>query len=108
MRMTYDDKQMISIGVEGTIIFWKLHFTEGKTIKLDKEFKTSSEILIAYDDLDEKLRTIKELTTRLHEMEMEHAYQFRTVEANHTEKLGEVHSNYLKVIEELKNKIEVT
>lgn len=83
-------------------------FVEGKTIKLNKEFGYSDEILIGYSDLEEKIKLIRELTTRIHEMDAEHEYQLRTIETTNSENVREIHKNYNAKIDELKDKIQVS
>lgn len=106
MHISYDDKYIISCSEDGCIVFWKLLNIEGKAIKLDKEFKASQEILISKGDLMEKISMIKDLQTRMHELETEHAYQMRQNDALHNAQLKEVHEGYCGAIEELKEKNE--
>lgn len=80
---------------------------EGKAIKIDKEFKTSTETLISRENLEEKVQKIKDLTVRMHELQTEHAYQMRQNDATHNAMLKEVHEGYCNAIEELKEKNEV-
>lgn len=106
MRISYDDKYLITCSDDGCIVVWKLFNIEGKAIKLDKEFKPSQEILISKEDLLQKINAIKDLQTRMHELETEHAYQMRQNDALHAAMLKEVHEGYCGAIEELKEKNE--
>nr|CAD7457121.1 unnamed protein product [Timema tahoe] len=113
MRLTHDDQTLITCSEDGTVCLWKLSFTEGRAIKMDKDFAHASEILIGKEDLEDKNHTIKDLTQRMHELHTEHSYQTRQNEVVHTDKLKEVHASYcqariylLSAIEELKEKNE--
>nr|CAD7403159.1 unnamed protein product [Timema cristinae] len=106
MRLTHDDQMLITCSEDGTVCLWKLSFTEGRAIKMDKDFTHTSEILIGKEDLEDKNHTIKDLTQRMHELHTEHSYQTRQNEVAHTDKLKEVHASYCQAIEELKEKNE--
>nr|CAD7265563.1 unnamed protein product [Timema shepardi] len=99
MRLTHDDQMLITCSEDGTVCLWKLSFTEGRAIKMDKDFTHTSEILIGKEDLEDKNHTIKDLTQRMHELHTEHSYQTRQNEVAHSDKLKEA-------IEELKEKNE--
>nr|CAD7587153.1 unnamed protein product [Timema genevievae] len=94
MRLTHDDQTLITCSEDGTVCLWKLSFTEGRAIKMDKDFAHASEILIGKEDLEDKNHTIKDLTQRMHELHTEHSYQTRQNEVVHTDKLKEVHASY--------------
>ncbi|XP_075215374.1 testes of unusual size [Lycorma delicatula] len=104
MKLTYDDQVLISCSEDGTMCFWKITSAEGKQIELDPHFKYSNEILISKDDLREKIKNIKNLSTRIKELDFEHSYQIRQMETLHKEEVEELHSGYCSAIEELKEK----
>ena len=54
MRLTYDDKILISISEDGSVCIWNLTNTEGKTAQMDKDFSYSKEILISRNELEVK------------------------------------------------------
>lgn len=54
MRLTYDDKVLLSIAMDGTVCIWNVTNTEGKTVQMDKEFAYSKEILISRNELEVK------------------------------------------------------
>lgn len=107
MAISYDDNLLVTCSKDGMICIWKLLNTEGKAVKLDKEFTPCAEILISQGDLEEKLRVIRDLQLRMHELETEHAYQMRQTEALHSVTIKDVHEEYCTAIEELKDKREV-
>lgn len=76
----------------------------GRGIKLDKDFKVSVDILIPYKDLEEKIDLIRNLNTRLTELDREHAYQIRQIVQGHSDKLSELHDAYKEAIDNLKDK----
>ncbi|XP_031354286.1 cilia- and flagella-associated protein 57 [Photinus pyralis] len=106
MRISYDDRFLISASSDGVIAVWKLMHTEGKTLKVDKDFIPSTDILITRVDLEEKIELIRTLQLRMHELMTEHSYQMRNVEALNNTKMREVHEKYCMALEDLKDKNE--
>lgn len=104
MLISFDDKYLLTSADDSTLAFWKLINTMGKTIKMDKDFKMSEEILIPYYDLSDKIISIRDLTMRLNELDTEHSYQMRQTEASHNAKIKDIHEAYCIAIEELKDK----
>lgn len=107
MKLSFDDCTLITSSQAGVLSIWKLAYSEGKTIVLDKDFTYFNEILIGKTDLEEKISSIKDLTQRTHELEMEHTYQMRQTESAYADKIKDIHDTYCQAIEELKNKIEI-
>lgn len=107
MRLTYDDKVLLSIAKDGSVCIWNLTNTEGKTVEMKKEFSYSKEILISRNELEEKILTIKDQQIRLNELETEHAYNTRKMESGYEDKIRGLTDGYRTVVEELKVKNEV-
>lgn len=107
MHISCDDKYLITCCMSGVICIWKLVNTEGKAIKLSKDFSHTTEILISKDDLHDKIVQIQDLKLRMHELQTEHAYQMRQNDVVHNLRLKDVHEGYFNAIEELKEKNEV-
>lgn len=107
MQITSDDKYLVTCSANGVICIWKLLNTEGKAIKLSKDFKHSLEMLISREDLQEKIIQIRDLKLRMHELLTEHEYQMRQNDVVHSLRLKDVHEGYFNAIEELKEKNEV-
>lgn len=108
MQISFDDRYIISGGIDGTVCIWKLGNTEEKAIKLENEESTSSEILISREILEDKMAQINNLHLRLKELETEHSYQMRQNDALHSLKMKDIHLEYCHAIEELKIKNEVS
>lgn len=81
--------------------------TEGKGIKLSKDFHHTSEILISRQDLYDKIMEIRDLKLRMHELQTEHSYQMRQNDVVHNLRMKDIHEGYFNAIEELKEKNEV-
>lgn len=107
MAISHDDKHLITCARSGGICIWRLVNTEGKAIKVDKDFTYTPEILISKTDLRHKLNQINELKVRILELQTEHEYQMRQNDVVHKLKLKDVHEGYFNAIEELKEKNEV-
>ncbi|XP_039276040.1 cilia- and flagella-associated protein 57 [Nilaparvata lugens] len=104
MKLTYDDKMLITTSTDGTMCLWKVTAVEGKTINMDPNFTFSNEILISKDDLQDKIRAIKDQTLRIKQLDTEHAYQTRQMQTAHKDEVDELQSAYLTTIEQLKDK----
>jgi tRNA A37 N6-isopentenylltransferase MiaA len=108
MLVSYDDKYLFTGSREGTICFWKLLNTEGKAVKMDKDFLPSKDILISRQILEERIAQTKNLQMRLHELEAEYAYQLRQNDVVNALRMKEIHADYCQAIEELKEKNEAS
>ncbi|KAK5641374.1 hypothetical protein RI129_009921 [Pyrocoelia pectoralis] len=106
LKISYDDRFIITASVDGVIGVWKLMNTEGKTLPVDKGANPSTDILITRLDLEEKIELIRTLQLRMHELMTEHSYQMRNIEALNNLKVKEVHEKYCLAIEDLKEKNE--
>ena len=106
MCLSFDEQILISSAVDGTLCFWKVTKTEGMPLTSEDESMRTKEVLIGVGDLEDKVKTIKDLTVRMRELETEHAYKMRQTEVQHNDKMREVHQGYFEAIEELRDKIE--
>lgn len=104
MLVSYDDKYLFTGSIDGSICIWKLLNTEGKAIKIDKDFQPSTNILISRQILEERIVQTNNLQIRLRELESEYAYQLRQNDVVNNLRMKEVHSGYCQAIEELKEK----
>ncbi|RZF41535.1 hypothetical protein LSTR_LSTR000249 [Laodelphax striatellus] len=104
MKLTYDDKMLITTSTDGTMCLWNVTAVEGKAVSMDPDFTFSNEILISQDDLQDKIRAIKDQTLRIKQLDTEHAYQTRQMETAHKDEVEELQSGYLTTIEQLKEK----
>ncbi|EGI57209.1 WD repeat-containing protein 65, partial [Acromyrmex echinatior] len=105
IAFSYNENYLISVAKDGSLCIWKLYFPEGKIIKM-RDLPYTNEVLIGKGDLEEKIHSIKNLTVRLRELEMEHAYKLRQIDIQHNDKLREVHQGYSEAIKELVDKID--
>ncbi|XP_016840844.1 cilia- and flagella-associated protein 57 [Nasonia vitripennis] len=106
MVLTYDEQVLITTGVDGTLCFWKVSYVDGKTSALRRDLLYSDQILISRNDLGDKVHAIRDLNTRIKELETEHVYKMRQTTLQHNDKLREIHQSYCEAIEELRDKID--
>lgn len=106
MVLTYDEQVLITTGVDGTLCFWKVSYVDGKTSALSRDLLYSDQILISRNDLGDKVQTIRDLNTRIKELETEQVYKMRQTTLQHNDKLREIHQSYCEAIEELRDKID--
>ncbi|KYN15284.1 PREDICTED: cilia- and flagella-associated protein 57 [Trachymyrmex cornetzi] len=106
IALSYNENCLISVAKDGSLCIWKLYFPEGKIMKMSRDLPYTNEVLIGKGDLEEKIHSIKNLTVRLRELEMEHAYRLRQIDVQHNDKLREVHQGYCEAIEELVEKVD--
>ncbi|KAJ8986164.1 hypothetical protein NQ317_005638 [Molorchus minor] len=104
--LSWDDRFMISVAVDGTICFWKLLNIEDKTLMVDPNAAKFSEVLIARTVLEDKLEQINTLHLRMREFEAEHTYQMRQKDTLYQQQIKDIHTTYCAAIEDLKIKNE--
>ncbi|XP_011502621.1 PREDICTED: cilia- and flagella-associated protein 57 [Ceratosolen solmsi marchali] len=106
IRLSYDQQVLITTDSVGTICFWKISYADGKIGLLYRDFFNFNQILISRTDLAGKMQIIKDLNTRLKELQAEHDYQTRQTILQHNDKVLLIHQNYCEAIEELRDKID--
>jgi hypothetical protein len=106
MSLSYDERFLITTGLDSTICFWKISYIDGTISALYGNFLYLDQILISRNDLGNKVQNIKDLQSRLKELEAEHEYKTRQKTLQHNDKLLEIHQSYCEAIEELRDKID--
>lgn len=104
--MTYDEQVLLTAGDDGSLCFWRIIYSEGKTSALSSELLYLNQVLISRNDIGEKIQTIADLNTRIKELESEHAYNMRQTINQNDEKVHDLHLSYCEAIEELRTKID--
>lgn len=54
MKLTYDDKWLLTVSNDGTLGIWKVTDKDGRLLQSDEELPFLEEILITRADLEEK------------------------------------------------------
>ncbi|XP_057334478.1 cilia- and flagella-associated protein 57-like [Microplitis mediator] len=101
LAVSHHEQVVISAAQDGSLCFWRLKQNAGP-----EAVTYTNEVLIGKTDLQDKVRTIEELNTRLRELETEHAYKLRQIEIAHNEKLREMNSGYYDAVQELLARID--
>ena len=104
IALTYDEHALVTGGADGSLCFWKVVYTDGKTPG-PRDLLYLEQILIGRDDLADKVQSIKDLNSRVRELESEHAYKTRHTMLQHNDQLREIHEGYCEAIEQLHDKI---
>lgn len=102
--MTNDDKMLITVGVDGTVVFWKIKNVEG--ITGGTEMELCDDILISRGELMGKIDHIELLEMRLNEQTSEFVYQQQQGDSSQTKEVQAIHEKYWQALQELKNKNE--
>ncbi|KAL5255192.1 hypothetical protein ACHWQZ_G014581 [Mnemiopsis leidyi] len=106
MRISYDDSFLFTVGEDACLYTFKIMDKEGRGLKA-KDITYAEEILISKSDLQEKDTAMKELKTRVYELNMENEYQLRLKDMNHHEKTKELTEKFIQEMESLKTKNQV-
>ena len=106
MRISYDDGFLFTVGEDACLYTFKIMDKEGRGLK-SKDITYAEEILISKSDLQEKDTAMKELKTRVYELNMENEYQLRLKDMNHHEKTKELTEKFIQEMESLKTKNQV-
>ena len=67
MRISYDDRFLFSVGLDGSLLAFRVSDKEGRGIKAEKDVGYAEEVLVTRTDLEEKvwmaLGTLSSLTS---------------------------------------------
>ena len=61
MRVTYDDRYLVTVSEDATLIIWKIQDREGRGVKRDKEITYANEILVNRSVLEQKVNNLSEI-----------------------------------------------
>ena len=106
MKISYDDTYLFTVSEDASLYMFKIMDKEGRGLK-SKDITFAEEILISKSDLQEKDTAMKELKTRVYELNMENEYQLRLKDMNHHEKTKELTEKFIQEMESLKTKNQV-
>lgn len=105
--ITYDDKMLISVGDDGTLVFWTITNVENRTPEeIEPEMGTCEDILISRRELTSKVSQIALLEMRINEQIDEFNYQQQQGFSSHSEAMREIHEKYTSSFEDLKKQNE--
>ena len=105
MVLTFDETVLITAGIDGTLCFWRVTYEDGKSA-ISRDLLHLDQILISRDDLGDKVQSIKDLNTRIKELETEQTYKMRQMTLQNNDKVREIHQSYCEAIEELRDQID--
>lgn len=105
--MTYDDKMLISVGDDGTLVFWTITNAVNRTLEnIEPELGICEDVLISRRELTSKVEQINLLEMRIEEQVSEFMYQKQQGDTFHSEHMQEVHEKYCNALEDLKKQNE--
>ena len=105
--MTYDDKMLISVGDDGTLVFWTITNVENRVCEeIDPQMGKCEDVLISRRELTSKVDQIALLEMRINEQIAEFQYQKQQGESSHSEDMRNIHDTYCKALEDLKRQNE--
>ena len=55
MRVSYDDRFLFSVGVDGSLLAFRVSDKDGRGIRSEKDVTYSEEVLVTKTDLEEKV-----------------------------------------------------
>jgi len=104
--ITHDDKTLISVGDDGTLVFWTLLNVDNRCADVDPDLCGFEDILIPRRELISKVDQLALLEVRLEEQIAEFIYQKQQGESFHSEQMRDIHENYCSALEDLKKQNE--
>lgn len=104
--ITYDDKMLISVGDDGTLVFWTITNVENRTADVTEEIGKCEDVLISRRELTAKVDQIALLEMRINEQIAEFQYQKNQGDSFHSEQMRDVHEKYCSALEDLKKQNE--
>uniref|UniRef100_A0A7M4FJ19 Cilia and flagella associated protein 57 n=1 Tax=Crocodylus porosus TaxID=8502 RepID=A0A7M4FJ19_CROPO len=107
ISITCDDQFLLTVSEDGCLIIWKVYDKEGRGLKREREVGYADEVLITKADMEEKTLVMKELKSRVEELQMENMYQLRLKDMSYNEKIKELTEKFIEEMESLKIKNQV-
>lgn len=105
--ITYDDKNLISVGDDGTLVFWTITNIDNRVSEIiDPEMGRCEDVLISRLELMGKVDQISLLELRINEQIAEFLYQQQQGDSFHSEQMRDVHEKYGNALEDLKTQNE--
>lgn len=106
LSITHDDKKLISVGEDGTLVFWTITNAETRAADVDPDLGHVEDVLIPRSELVAKEDQINLLQMRINEQISEFVYQKQQGASFHSEQMRDIHENYCEALEDLKKQNE--
>jgi hypothetical protein len=92
LRVSSDDTRLFSVADDGTVALLEIRDKDRKatTAHSIPEVEFAEETLVARSDMEEKQATINEMKNKYDELTLQHEYQTKLRELNHSEKTKEL------------------
>lgn len=92
LRVAHDDTRVFSVGDDGSVAILDIRDKDRKAPmpRALPEVEFAEEALVARSDMEEKHATINELKNKFDELTLQHEYQTKLKELNHSEKTKEL------------------
>lgn len=94
MRMTFNDRLLITASEDGTLIVWLILNTEGKTASVDPVHGSCVDVIVPRHELVNKIEQISNLKFRLSQIADEFEYRMSLSSKRHAEELEKVRADY--------------
>ncbi|XP_051989486.1 cilia- and flagella-associated protein 57 [Xyrauchen texanus] len=107
MAITFDDQFLLTVSEDGCLFIWKIIDKVGQGLKRQKELTYAEEILITKSDLEEKVKIMQDLKTRVDELQEENKYQLSLRDMSYKEKIKELTEKCIQQINSLNAEKEV-
>ncbi|CRK95668.1 CLUMA_CG009126, isoform A [Clunio marinus] len=105
--MTHDDKLLVSVGKDGTLVFWTITNIENRVTEvIDAEIGSCEDILISRGELTAKIDKISLLEMRINEQIDEFSYEKFQSESSYKDQIKGIHEKYGNELEHLKKENE--
>lgn len=98
----YNERILITAGIDGTLCFWKVQHPD---IHIKDDFVTK-QVLIDRNDLNTKIQQINDLSIRVMELETEHIYKLKQNEIQYNDTIRDIHQGYGEAIQQLQTNIQ--
>ncbi|KAG5674865.1 hypothetical protein PVAND_004810 [Polypedilum vanderplanki] len=102
--ITYDDSTLVSVGDDGTLVFWAITNAEIKMAEMDSDLGHIEDVLIARQELLEIEHQMNLLQMRINEQVSEFMYEKEQGESYFTDQMNDIHAKYSEEINELRQK----
>ncbi|KAI8930320.1 WD40-repeat-containing domain protein [Entophlyctis helioformis] len=102
IRTSFDDQYLFTCSEDGCVWIFRIQDRDGRSIRREKDWTYSDEILVTKSDLRENYRTMSELKQRVDELKAESDAQLKIKDNAYNLKIKEVTDKYTAEVEALK------
>lgn len=105
MKITFDDRLLITASNDGTLIVWYILNADGKTASIDSVHGNCVDVIVPREDLLNKIHKISNLEFRLNQIIDESEFRMNISIKKQTEEMNQLKHHYQEIIKKKENEL---